>query len=172
MSSFSRPQGSLYLAILADFNPRYGGTLFYEYHKSFSAKSFTTLFNTRLDWAVTDSELLVRHFGGQRALFSACVLCSSHGHSAAFCPKGFATWESAAIHGSDPAHAAFDVKGRPIIAFNGTPLCNNFNESVCNYAKCKFSHICSFCRDLHPKSVCPRRFRPASRGRAAPQKKF
>lgn len=35
------------------------------------------LFNTRLDWSVTDTKLLVWHFGGQRALI--CIVCSSHG---------------------------------------------------------------------------------------------
>lgn len=29
----------LYLAMMAEFNQRYGGTLFYEYHRSFLAKS-------------------------------------------------------------------------------------------------------------------------------------
>lgn len=41
----------LYLAMMADFNQRYGDTLLYEYHRSFSenSASFITLFNTRLD---------------------------------------------------------------------------------------------------------------------------
>lgn len=69
-------------------------------------------------------------------------------------------------------HMQVDVKGCPNIEFNGIPLCNNFNESVCNYFRCKFSHVCSFCNDPHPKSVCPRRFRPSTRGTWHPQKKF
>ncbi|XP_063055926.1 uncharacterized protein LOC134449746 [Engraulis encrasicolus] len=72
---------------MADFNLRYGGTLFYQYHKAFSAKSasFVSLYNARLDWAIQDTELLVRHFGGQRAL--TCSICSAYGHSAGFCPR-------------------------------------------------------------------------------------
>lgn len=68
-----REELDLYLSMMADFNQRYGGTLFYEYHKSFSAKSTSciTLYNSRLDWSITDTELPVRHFGGQRSL-----LCS------------------------------------------------------------------------------------------------
>lgn len=46
-----REELDLYLAMMADFNQRYRGTLFYEYHKSFSAKSasFISLFISRLD---------------------------------------------------------------------------------------------------------------------------
>nr|XP_055074593.1 uncharacterized protein LOC129454107 [Misgurnus anguillicaudatus] len=99
-----REELDIYLAMLADLNLRYGGTLFYEYHKSFSAKaaSFVTLFNTKLDWSITDSELLVRHFGGQKTL--ACAVCSSHGHSAPFCPKTLTARAAPAVHGADSAH--------------------------------------------------------------------
>ncbi|XP_041920582.1 uncharacterized protein LOC121684588 [Alosa sapidissima] len=76
-----------YLAMMADFNQRYGGTLFYQYHNSFSAKSasYISLYNSRLDWSVVDTELLVRHFSSQRSL--SCNICSSHGHSASLCPQ-------------------------------------------------------------------------------------
>lgn len=167
-----REELDIYLAMMADFYQRYGGTLFYEYHRSFSAKSasFITLFNVRLDWSVTDTELLVRHFGGQRTL--SCVICSSHGHSASLCPKTLASRDPAAVHGADSVSPAFDVRGRPIIFFNNNRLCNNFNESVCTYPKCIFSHICSFCKEPHPKFVCPRRFRPATRETKPFRKKF
>ncbi|XP_018549880.1 uncharacterized protein LOC108895509 [Lates calcarifer] len=38
-----------------------------------------------------------------------------------------------------------------------TPICNNFNENVCTYPSCMFLHICSTCKEAHPRSVCPRR---------------
>lgn len=167
-----REELDTYLAMMADFYQRYGGTLFYEYHKSFSAKSasFVSLFNSRLDWSIIDTELLVRHFGGQKTL--TCVICSSHGHSASLCPKTLASQGPVAVHGADSVSPAYDIRGRPIIHFNNTRLCNNFNESVCTYSKCIFSHICSFCKEPHPKYVCPRRFRPATRGNLRFQKKF
>ncbi|XP_062383578.1 uncharacterized protein LOC134071030 [Sardina pilchardus] len=76
-----------YLAIMADFNLRYGGTLFYQYHNAFSAKSasYISLYNLRLDWSVVDTELLVRHFSGQRSL--SCNICGSHAHTAILCPQ-------------------------------------------------------------------------------------
>lgn len=52
----------------------------------------------------------------------------------------------------------FDLKGHLITVFNGSYVCNNFNESVCTYLKFKFLHGCSFCKDPHPKFVRPRRF--------------
>ena len=59
-----------YLAIIADLNQRYGGTLFWEYHKAFSAKSAQciAMFNTRIDWSITDTELLLCLFGGHKLL--------------------------------------------------------------------------------------------------------
>lgn len=174
-----REELDLYLAMLADFNQRYGGTLFYEYHKSLSAKSasFITLQNTLIDWTITDTDLLVRHFGGQKIL--ACIVCSSHGHSASFCSKAH-TRDNAdaghgikgASHGPEKSSTQYDVKGRPISDFNGIPLCNNFNESVCYFSKCKFAHICSTCKEPHPKFVCPRRFRPSTKKEAHTTKKF
>ncbi|KAA0717587.1 hypothetical protein E1301_Tti013802 [Triplophysa tibetana] len=97
-----REELDIYLAMMADFYQRYGGTLFYEYHRSFSAKSasFVSLFNSRLDWSIVDTELLVRHFGGQKTL--TCVVCSSHGHSASLCPKTLTRQGPVAVHGADP----------------------------------------------------------------------
>ncbi|KAL1276974.1 hypothetical protein QQF64_023647 [Cirrhinus molitorella] len=109
-----RQELDLYLSMMADLNQRYGGTLFYEYHKSFSAKaaSFISLYNSRLDWSVTDSELLIRHFGGQKA--PVCLICSSHGHSASLCPKVHASRASPALHGADPSNLALDLlQGTP-----------------------------------------------------------
>lgn len=48
-----------YLAIIADFNHRYGDTLFYEYHKAKSAP-FVSLFNIKMDRSVVNTELLMR----------------------------------------------------------------------------------------------------------------
>lgn len=171
-----------YLAMLADFHLRYGGTLFYEYHKSFSAKaaSHVSLFNLRLDWSVVDTELLIRHFSGQRTL--ACKVCSSHGHSADLCPRTvFSTPQAPGprpptqsqpapdSRKQQPVRPTKDRLGRPILFFNGQAICNNFNEAVCTHSNCVFSHVCSGCRDPHPRSVCPRRF---SRSRGDSTKRF
>lgn len=167
-----REELDLYLAMMADFNQRYGGTLFYEYHKSFSAKSasFITLYNSKLDWSIIDTELLIRHFGSQKTL--ACSICSSHGHSAQFCPKAFTSDTQGAVQGTENVRLLNDRRNRSAVTPNGIIICINFNESVCSFSNCTYAHICSFCRDPHPKSVCPRRYRPAPRGKAPIRKKF
>ena len=53
------------LAIIADLNQHYGGTLFYEYHKAFSAKSaqWIAMLNVRIDWSTTYTDFLLHHNG-------------------------------------------------------------------------------------------------------------
>lgn len=108
---YRREKLHLYLALMADFNLRYGGTLFYGYHRGFSAKSasFITLFHSRLDWPLLDTELLVRHFGGQKAF--TCTVCSSHCHSASVCFWAERSKEPTAVHGAEPPSASVDVNG-------------------------------------------------------------
>ena len=61
-----RAELDTYLAIISDLSMSYGGTLFYEYHKSFSAKAalFIQKFNQRVDWSLVDLALISRHFTG------------------------------------------------------------------------------------------------------------
>ena len=161
-----------YLAIMADFNLRYGGTLFYQYHNAFSAKSasYISLYNLRLDWSVVDTELLVRHFSGQRSL--SCNICGSHAHTAILCPQTAFNRPPlpVAVQHPDSVRSSTDRQGRPVTYFNGRAICNNFNEGVCSHSNCMFSHVCSQCKDPHPKSVCPRRLRPQRGGKASAKK--
>ena len=143
-----------YLAIVSDLAMSYGGTLFYEYHKSFSSKAALYLqrFNTRLDWSVFDLELFGRLFAGHKS--ESCNICGSFNHSPNLCPR--ATPSSSQAPTPAPVHK--EVKRR---SDKQPPLCINFNESVCVYPKCKYQHICSTCGDSHPRAVCPRRSRPS-----------
>ncbi|ROL42493.1 hypothetical protein DPX16_9616 [Anabarilius grahami] len=70
-----RQELDIYLAFISDLAMSYGGTLFYEYHKSFSAKAamYIQCFSQRLDWSVVDLALISRHFTGYRTL--SCSLC-------------------------------------------------------------------------------------------------
>ena len=65
-----RAELDTYLAIISDLALSYGATLFFEYHKSFSAKAsmFIQRFNQRLDWSVVNLALINRHFTGHQAL--------------------------------------------------------------------------------------------------------
>ncbi len=65
-----RAELNTYLAIILNLAMTYGGTLFYEFHKSFSAKAtmYIQRFNQRLDLSVADFGLISRHFTGHQAL--------------------------------------------------------------------------------------------------------
>lgn len=144
-----RAELDTYLAIISDLALTYGGTLFYDYHKSFSAKAamFIQRFNQRLDWSVVDLTLISRHFTGHQAL--ACSICGSHSHTLNLCPKSVSP---------PPSKPGFQTVDSKVTSF-ATPLCYNFNENVCKFYNCKYVHACSYCGDGHPKSVCPRRTR-------------
>ncbi len=77
----SRAELDSYLAIISHLAMTYGGTLFYEYHKSFSAKTvmYIQRFNQRLDWSVVDLALTSTHFTGHQTL--SCSVCGSLSHS-------------------------------------------------------------------------------------------
>ena len=141
-----------YLAIIADLATTYGGTGFYEYHRSFSAKAamFIQRFNQRIDWSVQDLGLMSRHFSGRPAL--SCSICGAFTHVSDMCPKS----------------ASFTTISAPgkVNYKNPMPLCIKFNEAVCTFPNCKFVHSCSFCGQAHPKSVCPRRANPRAKNLA------
>ncbi|XP_034546186.1 uncharacterized protein LOC117817554 [Notolabrus celidotus] len=165
-----RAELDTYLAIISDLALSYGGSLFYEYHKSFSAKAALSIqkFNQRVDWSVVDLGLISRHFTGHKTL--ACTVCGSFSHTTSLCPRTALQRLSTSRPLSRPDAPASSSGFRPkrqVQTFRGsTPhLCMNFNESVCTYPNCRFLHACSWCGDSHPRSVCPRRPRPAHSGK-------
>lgn len=81
------PQGEAWHLFSYNLALSYGGYLFYEYHKTFSAKGaiYIQKFNQRLDWSVVNLPLISRHFTGHKIL--ACSICSSFFHTTSFCPR-------------------------------------------------------------------------------------
>ncbi|XP_027855686.1 formin-like protein 7 isoform X1 [Xiphophorus couchianus] len=149
-----------YLALIADLHLQYGRSLFYQYHKAFATKAAAVLFRSglNLNWSTLDTEILI-----MLTQAVSCHLCGISGHLSAFCPSlPFKPGPPAAA--SPPSLLKIpsqDRHGRQVQVHNNMPICNNFNEGVCSFPKCAFLHICSFCRDAHPKSVCPRRTFPS-----------
>ncbi|XP_034086278.1 uncharacterized protein LOC117555511 [Gymnodraco acuticeps] len=82
-----RTELDAYLGIIGDLQLKYGKSIFYYYHKSFSSKAARHLAhcNIRLDWSVLDTELLVMATGGQQV--HSCSTCGTQGHTATFCPS-------------------------------------------------------------------------------------
>ncbi|MGH0175424.1 UNVERIFIED_CONTAM: hypothetical protein FKN15_070315 [Acipenser sinensis] len=122
-----------YLFLVVELSVRYGGTLFYQYHRAFSAKAAATLSadNRIVDWSSSDPDLFTRIFSGIRA--NACSTCASTAHSSYLCPKAAASslqptshplpsllssrhFAPVSIHASAPPtrSQAKDIHGRPI----------------------------------------------------------
>ncbi|MGH0123235.1 UNVERIFIED_CONTAM: hypothetical protein FKN15_011700 [Acipenser sinensis] len=139
-----------YLFLVVELAVRYGGALFYQYHRAFSAKAAATLSadNRIIDWSRSDTDLFTRIFSGIRP--NACSACASTAHSSYLCPKTAASslqpihhplpsllsprhLAPASIHASAPPtrSQARDVYGRPIKFTGGRQICNNFNTSAC-----------------------------------------
>ncbi|KAL1276886.1 hypothetical protein QQF64_023559 [Cirrhinus molitorella] len=145
-----RAELDTYLAVISDLALSYGGTLFYEYHKSFSAKAamFIQRFNQRLDWSVVDLTLISRHFTGHQAL--SCSICGSHAHTPNLCPKSVSLQTSK----PGPSFQTVDSKVMPL----ATPLCYNFNENVSvmpvnvSYVSAFIVH-CFESRRMQPSSI-------------------
>ncbi|MGH0138989.1 UNVERIFIED_CONTAM: hypothetical protein FKN15_025387 [Acipenser sinensis] len=79
-----REELDLYLAYVVELSVRYGSTMFFEYHESFSAAVLATD-NIIVNWATPDNYLFNQVFGGLRG--NACGVCASTGHSTHLCPK-------------------------------------------------------------------------------------
>ncbi|XP_023200297.1 serine/arginine repetitive matrix protein 1-like [Xiphophorus maculatus] len=145
-----------YLALIADLHMRYGRSLFYQYHKAFATKAAAVLFRSGqcLNWSILDMEILI-----MLTQSTLCFQCGSIGHQSAFCPSLPFKPSTSAASLPQPllSTGQQDRYGRKVQVFNNMPVCNNFNESVCAFPNCAFLHVCSLCRDAHPKSVCPRR---------------
>ncbi len=126
----------------------YGGTLFCEYHNSFSPKAamFIQRFNQRLDWSAIDLVLISRHYTGRQAL--SCSICDSFSLSSNLCPKSVAI-----IH--LPKRAGPKTGETKVTPFM-TLMCYNLNENVGTFVNSKYIGACSCYGNGHPKSVCPR----------------
>lgn len=138
--------------------------LFYEYHKSFSAKAaiYIQRFNLRLDWSIVDLELISRHFTGHRAI--SCSVCGSFSQFANLCPRiAFQSASDSSAQHSKLAQGTKNFSRSPSKVNSSDrftiPICINFNEFVCLYMKCRYLHCCSLCGDSHPRAGCPRRYK-------------
>ena len=166
-----------YLCLIADIHTRYGGSVFYDYHKAFSARAALQVikFNRRIDWSVMDIQVYTTYCSGRQAL--SCNGCGSFGHLVGLCPKlvsrsagpsakpaalgqgrGRFFWrKESELKGAGATGASAQAQGH-------VGVCFNFNEGVCSYPMCRFLHACSFCGEAHPQHSCPRKSR-MGRGR-------
>ena len=168
-----RPELDSYLRDIIDMSSRFGGTLFYEYHKSFSARAAALLqsYNIKVDWSLRDTRMYTTIFSGCRA--NSCTVCRSMTHTTDFCPltayannvnqnnqKGFNGSKSGGNYQTNkPAsvqNSVVDAQGRLRVRFQGKEICNNFNgETGCLRFQCGMSHACLICKSpAHPAHKC------------------
>ncbi|XP_044133871.1 uncharacterized protein LOC122932142 [Bufo gargarizans] len=154
-----REELDIYLYRVVDLAHKYGGTAFYDYHRSFSAKAAAiwAQFQVVTDWSNIDMELFCRHFASLKS--PVCATCQSPAHTTAWCPLADLTAAPSTSRGGinpGPSQQAtqFDKLGRPIHYLGKAQLCNNFNYAVCNFSQCRLLHICATCFRAHPVTVC------------------
>ena len=153
-----------YLREIIDMSTRFGGTLFYEYHKSYSARAAALLqtYNVKVDWSLRDTRLYTSIFAGCRA--NACAVCHGMTHTTDFCPltaysnnsnqnnqKGFNSFKNGGNNQTKTqptySNSTVDKQGRPRVRFQGKEICNNFNgEAGCARVECGFRHACLICK--------------------------
>ncbi|KAK7891090.1 hypothetical protein WMY93_023053 [Mugilogobius chulae] len=157
-----RAELDCYLTLIGDLHLKYGHSVFYSYHRAFASKAAAAVSqsNVRLDWSVLDTEILI-----MLTQATPCSLCGAVRHSRSLCPALPFQPEPIPKPGPPPPPVPVDHRGRKIEVFHNTPICNNFNESFCTFLNCLFLHVCSHCKDAHPKSVCPRRLSLTGAGR-------
>ena len=119
------------------------------------------IFKSLINGAVVDLSLISRHFTGHKLL--CCSICGSFNHTVNLCPKTLPINEPLQKPQANLSTFYSDGQLKKLVRYtpgSHVPICNNFNESVCTLRFCKFMHVCSWCGDSHPRSVCPRRVRP------------
>ncbi|KAM4795793.1 uncharacterized protein WCC33_000881 [Rhinophrynus dorsalis] len=160
-----REELDLYLYRVVELGYRYGGSAFYDYHRSFSAKAAAAWaqFNYLADWSQLDTELFCQHFAGLRA--PVCSVCQATDHTSGFCPNSSTNEPSTsqakaqALSQSPPrpSRKITDRLGRPIIYVGKDQICNNYNYTGCVFSACRLLHLCVTCQGAHPKTICPHR---------------
>ena len=158
---------------------QFGGSHFYEYHKSFARKAeqyFLTM-GVSVDWSCRDSALYMQTFTGLKT--SICDLCSSVSHTAKFCPLsvGHQRFQSTGSGSNrQPAANLTDKYGRTRLYHNGKEICNNFNSTNgCTSTHKNFErvmHLCSICKaSTHSALECATFRYPGSKSQKPNQRK-
>ncbi|KAK9537973.1 hypothetical protein VZT92_005540 [Zoarces viviparus] len=65
-----RQELDTYMPLIGELQLKYGRNIFYQYHKAFSSKAalYIMQYDSRLDWSVLDTELLVMVVGGTQTV--------------------------------------------------------------------------------------------------------
>ncbi|MCG8431052.1 MAG: hypothetical protein MJA29_07755 [Candidatus Omnitrophica bacterium] len=159
---YRRPELDAYERDIVDMAVKYGGTLFYEYHRLFASRAAAHLekTNIKVDWSIRDRNLFANIFSGSKA--NACAVCGSIAHSTHYCPCTADSGSSRQTHNTSrqpnfytAGNRTVDAQGRKRVFVNGKEVCNNYNSQLgCKRQRCDFLHSCSACHGSHPQYLC------------------
>ncbi|CAF4536869.1 unnamed protein product, partial [Didymodactylos carnosus] len=148
-----RQELTAYLVFMVKFASTYPGSLFYEYHKQFSAKSAAILHTRgiKLDWSKRDDDLYLAIIAGRQG--RACRRCHGVDHSTEFCPTLFRTDVNALAGGiittpitPNPNTSGTFLRREPVYVADGSQVCFNYNSfKGCHRPPshpCPHSHVC------------------------------
>ncbi len=130
---FRRTELDLYERSIIDMHSRFGGNIFYEYHRAFSARAaqYLQIYNVKVDWSVRDNDLFCAITAGSKP--QACPVCNSLSHTTMFC--GQVDKSNASNSPSKARHT-----------YNGVEICLKFNQGRFIRNPCIFVHRCSLCK--------------------------
>lgn len=146
-----RDELDMYLRTILELSNDFGGFMFYDYHREFSARAATLLhdFGMKVDWSRRDNDLFCKIFAGRRA--NSCTLCGTVSHTLRFCPLAADPVPSRPGGGQNPRREKHMINGRE--------ACNNFNAARgCSRAgSCPYLHACIGCGTMgHGRGQCRR----------------
>lgn len=131
---------------IVDLALTFPGSVFYEYHKAFSARAAALLHqrNVKVNWGIRDNQLYTTLCSGFKC--NSCKLCNHMSHTEEFCPlvlNGSASKQanSNSRKGDNYGKGNTDRKGRPRVMHQGREICNNFNDQGCDRDHCHFLHV-------------------------------
>ena len=135
---------------------------FYEYHRSFSLNAASQLRynNTPIDWSIRDNNLFCNIFANRTP--NVCQHCQSTLHSTDFCPtltRSTPNFNRPSADGNSKSQAGGFNYGNPheTREMHGDKvICFKYNSLVgCSFLNCFFAHVCTICKQPHPKYNCP-----------------
>lgn len=147
-----------YQTIIAKTSQKYRWPSWVVYDQNFRQEAAG---NPNQSWAKVDPSIYAQCFTGQALnAESWCARCQNLDHTSANCPfrQRKRSWNTAMGSGGSQAHNRTGLDSQVCLKYN------KFNGD-CKFGKdCRFSHVCSSCKEPHPVNRCPKN----ARGNASP----
>ena len=143
-----------YQAIIVRAERNYEGKRWVAYDRQYR---WEALARKDLNWSATDPRLYSEAFTGRARSIARCNYCLQDDHTAAQCPRN----PNPPVFGWFPNPIPWPTR----LIGSGLPnpdhvqdaqICRRFNEGRCQSSRCRYRHLCTWCRGDHPLISCPR----------------